>query len=256
VQKLCYVIGPYAAGEDRTEAQNVARATALGALALTRGLVPVTPHLTIGCSALLLGEHGHPEPDRLARDASYGADQESGLAALMASEISELTLFVLLKDDRTPSLGTAIERGLVTFIRAAGTPIIEGNWSDWRPHFEASGLLGLYEAVTAGAVFPRWPGDGTAAPRVSEETLLSILAEAKRQTPLGSRWRHIQEDTPAIVTGHTFLAMPPEGSAFDAEISVRYVHRSGGLEWTRPLTSFCSRYTLDRGSEPIYGWPD
>jgi hypothetical protein len=157
--QIAYVIGPYAANEGRTESMNVTRAVALGSLALAHGLVPIIPHVTLGCSALLLGDHGHPDADKLARDASYGPYEKSGLANFLgnASPVLRVCVFLLLQDDRRPSKGTAIELGLVG--GPFRHPLFQGTWEDWRRPFGESGLSSLYEAATTGTTFPRWPGD-------------------------------------------------------------------------------------------------
>ena len=157
MNKTVYIIGPYAPSEGRTEAMNVTRAVALGALALTEKRIPIIPHVMIGCSSLLLGRHGHPDADGLAREASYG--DRGGLAGMLRDSWATIdaACWVLLNDDGTMSAGTQAEHDV---LGAEHVDIEKHTWAGWQPRFEASGLGKLYEeASRAGTGFPRWPGD-------------------------------------------------------------------------------------------------
>ena len=148
MNKICYIIGPCSPCEGRTEEQNIARATALGALALRMGMIPIIPHLTINKPAMLLEEHGIADHDKLAREACY-AGPGGGLAGLLRDSWSTLDvqMWVLCLDNCDLSTGTKAE--LETFINS-GDPLLEqysprvGTWLKWKADFEAEGLLGLY----------------------------------------------------------------------------------------------------------------
>jgi len=155
MEKIVYIIGNYAAGDGRTEQQNVTRAVALGSLALMRGMVPIIPHLTIGCPALLLGRHGSVDADVLAREASYGGDALSGGLAKRLATVAD-DVWVLLRDNGGASTGTGIEYSFATNGADAGP--FSMTWDQWRSEFAASDLLDLYDAASkTDATFPRWP---------------------------------------------------------------------------------------------------
>lgn len=201
---LCYIIGPYAAYTDENgvlhaERENVSRAVALGSLALTKGMVPVIPHITIGCSALLLGEHGHPDADGIAKWASYGGGN-SGLAAFMgglAYPNGSVTMWGLLREDETMSKGTQIEYDAFRHLAPRATAHARP-WAGWRDHFIEAGLEALWQdAGKSDAQFPRWPGDtidadlGEALLHLQGPLLDRHVENSKRITVMSRALEHI-----------------------------------------------------------------
>jgi hypothetical protein len=156
---VVYIVGSYAPCDGRTEQENVTRAVALGALALTEGHIPIIPHVTIGCAALMLGDRA----DEIARQASY-AGQGDGLAGWLGRLERDVEVWAIARDDGTYSKGTQAEVAAgrnfdgrvdrVYHLRTSAT------WAGWRKRFEKADLLDVYEAASKpGAAFPRWPGD-------------------------------------------------------------------------------------------------
>lgn len=119
-----FISAPFAASTAREIRLNIARAAALGRLAIHHGYAPIVPHLT---AALLLGEEDGPAVRALSMDLCL-----SHLAALGAHSFARL--YVLLRDDGTPSQGTALE---LEAWGARNTTM--GTWSAWRSAFADAG---------------------------------------------------------------------------------------------------------------------
>jgi hypothetical protein len=172
MNKAVYIIGPYAAYDEHSERVNVTRAVALGSLALATGHVPIVPHVTIGCSSLLLGQHSGSgvDADALAREASYGKNGSGGLAAMLRDSCAsmDVTLWIILKDDGTMSSGTKAEYDEFTS-DPIGVGFISLTWEDWGPKFTAAGLETLYALSNNAktATFPCWPDDPGTRVRVT-----------------------------------------------------------------------------------------
>jgi hypothetical protein len=162
VNKAVYIIGSYAAYDEHSERVNITRAVALGSLALATGHVPIVPHITIGCSSLLLGQHSDVDADALAREASYGKNGSGGLAAMLRDSCAsmDVSLWVILRDDGTMSSGTKAEYDEFTS-DPIGVGAISLTWEDWGSKFAAAGLETLYALSNNAkkATFPCWPGD-------------------------------------------------------------------------------------------------
>jgi hypothetical protein len=164
MNKLVYIVGPYAAYGGHPESRNVARAAALGALALATERVPIIPHLTIGCPSLLLSRHGRFDADLIARRASCG-DGGGGLAGAIRDSWATIDIdcWCILRDDGARSPGTAAEiSAILQDPLHAGA--VERTWAQWRPAFEEAGLSSLHEGTDRWLGFERWPGDLVARP--------------------------------------------------------------------------------------------
>lgn len=168
-----YVIGPYAAyemnGRRYSEAVNVSRAVAIGAMALHRGYVPIIPYDTIGMCALLFGD----DAEGLAREASYGGTA-GGLAQLLgawgrAADLAagppfvhendiirglNLTVWVLEREDGSLSKGTEAELNRVQVSRGWAPTIYRHGWQGWRDM--RPDMHDVFEAAERGDLVTNW----------------------------------------------------------------------------------------------------
>lgn len=139
------VLGPYAGATPGEVARNVARALAIGRLAVASGYAPVVPH-----AHGWLGLYGSAlEEDANTRLAALACGRS--IARALASQEAEA--WVLLCDDGTPSAGTAGELDQWRSVPYAMQPVSR-TWAEWRDRFV---LVGLGEAWDAAEVVPLGP---------------------------------------------------------------------------------------------------
>lgn len=119
---LVYVAGPFAGAR----LTNAARAAAVSAIAVARGYAPVCVH-----PAIEAGAYGRDDPP---------SERERGLAAVCA--LVELVarnggeLWVILRDDGTPSAGT--RREMEAYAKAGGLRVRAAPWVVWESRHETA----------------------------------------------------------------------------------------------------------------------
>ena len=118
-----FISAPFAAPTTREIRLNIARAAALGRLAIHHGYAPLVPHLTV---ALLFGGEDDPATRSLSLDLCL-----SHLEAIQSRPGAKL--YVLLRDDGTPSPGVQAEQD------AWRKSSVSATWRGWRDLFEAAG---------------------------------------------------------------------------------------------------------------------
>lgn len=139
MRQLVYVCAPYRAETQEGILWNVARANALGALAVCRGFAPVIPH-------------AHEAAYILAATAGGDANElalAGGLAQLKAVWLAGGHLWVLRRDDGTLSAGCQME---ITHWTWDGEPLphTEMSWEAWGGHLVSEGLRAEWERLRRG----------------------------------------------------------------------------------------------------------
>jgi hypothetical protein len=126
-----FISAPFAAPTTREVRLNIARATALGRLAIAHGYAPIVPHTAV---AMLLGCEDSKDARALSLDLCL-----AHLEAIRRDPLAKI--YVLLRDNGTPSPGVLIEREAWE-----GRPSVTATWAGWRDLFEQQGedLLDLY----------------------------------------------------------------------------------------------------------------
>lgn len=114
-----YIAGPYAGPTPEAVAENVRRAAALARWATEAGYAPECVHASIAAGCY--GDDQDPK------------DRERGLriceARVRMTATAGGALLIILRDDRTPSSGTA--RELTAFQNAGGVECIARTWAQW-----------------------------------------------------------------------------------------------------------------------------
>lgn len=119
-----FISAPFAAPTAREIRLNIARAAALGRLAVHHGYVSIVPHVAV---ALLFGGEDDPATRAQCLDLCLAHLEAAG-------RHSGARVYVLLRDDGTPSQGTALE---LEAWGARNTTM--GTWSTWRDAFADAG---------------------------------------------------------------------------------------------------------------------
>lgn len=123
-RQLVYIAGPLAGGTLAERQEHYRRIVALGRFAVDRGFTPIVPHLAIG--ALF----GWPEVGETPDDRGMGL--ALSMALFRGVDRADGMLWVLLRDDGTPSTGTRAELGAwAEWREAVGPDPVVGTWAEW-----------------------------------------------------------------------------------------------------------------------------
>lgn len=128
-RRIVYIAAPFGASTKDEMRRNVARAVALGRLAVRQGLVPIVPH-AIGA----LGVYG-------AADESEEGVREAAIECGVALAASCPQMWLLKRGDGSISSGCQLERAAAA---GAGASILIGSWESWKEDFHAGGLIDLW----------------------------------------------------------------------------------------------------------------
>lgn len=147
-----YIAAPYGPVGDLPDAEaeirrNVARALALGRLAVVKNRAPIVPH-AIG----FMGTYGSPNESDDGTSRRHAVECGEALAADVGRLEGELWL--LVRNDWSTSHGCALER--VAFLTASARPswlaqrsVTTATWAGWGSIFRSAGLAVLYDDPVA-----------------------------------------------------------------------------------------------------------